>query len=46
MTFDDEDQRYELREPALKVLESIKWYISGTVIPTKHSSTWIPWRWT
>jgi hypothetical protein len=27
MTFDDEDQRYELKEPTLKVLESIKWYL-------------------
>lgn len=27
MTFDDKDQRYELREPTLKAIESIKWYL-------------------
>ena len=27
MTFDDEGQQYELREPTLKVLESVKWYL-------------------
>ena len=26
-TFDDEEQQYELREPTLKVLDSIKWYL-------------------
>src|SRR5664280_2989426 len=27
MTFDDEDQQCELREPTLKAIESIKWYL-------------------
>jgi len=27
MTFEDEEQRYELREPTLKSIESIKWYL-------------------
>ncbi|WP_066987947.1 hypothetical protein [Methylomonas lenta] len=45
MKFDDEDRQYELREPTLKVLDSIKWYLWHGK-PTKHSSTWIPWRWT
>jgi hypothetical protein len=27
MTFDDDDQKYELREPTLKAIESIKWYL-------------------
>jgi hypothetical protein len=27
MTFDDEERRYQLREPILKAIESIKWYL-------------------
>jgi len=27
MTFNDEDRTYELREPTLKAIESIKWYL-------------------
>jgi hypothetical protein len=43
MTFDEDDQKYELREPTVKAIESIKWYLwHGN---TKHSSTWKPWRW-
>lgn len=27
ITFEDDDKRYELREPTLKAIESIKWYL-------------------